>query len=464
MVNKNVTRNGSNSTLRLNENVKLNNSVNTIKLDDAPLNRFHIKIAGLTFGAHFTDGYILGIIGFALTLMTPQMGLSPFWVGLIGSSALIGLFLGSLILGWISDYIGRQKIFVFSFTIITIASVLQFFADTPTELVLCRILIGIGLGGDYSVGHTMLAEFSPRKHRGVLLGSFSVIWTFGYVAANLIGIFAINTSPDAWKWMLASSAIPAVIILILRIGTPESPRWLISKGRIDEAREIVKKHVGPNIVLDDESPVQTNGSFKTLFSKSMRKRTAFNCIFFVCLVIPYFAIYTFLPNILEAIGMNEGYGTDFLLNGLLIVGAVLGIFFTVKYSRRGFLISSFIVLIVTLGLLSLLPSSATVLMIISFAVFTLIMSAVSNLVGVFPAESFPTEIRSSGVGLATSMSRLGSAIGTFLLPLGIAGIGIQYTMLCLTAVLVIGAIVSIAWAPETKSLTLSEASNNGRKN
>ncbi|MGE7923822.1 MFS transporter [Viridibacillus arvi] len=464
MVNKNVTRNGSDSTHKLNENVKLNNSVNTIKLDDAPLNRFHIKIAGLTFGAHFTDGYILGIIGFALTLMTPQMGLSPFWVGLIGSSALIGLFLGSLILGWISDYIGRQKIFVFSFTIITIASVLQFFADTPTELVLCRILIGIGLGGDYSVGHTMLAEFSPRKHRGVLLGSFSVIWTFGYVAANLIGIFAINTSPDAWKWMLASSAIPAVIILILRIGTPESPRWLISKGRIDEAKEIVKKHVGPNIVLDDESPVQTNGSFKTLFSKGMRKRTAFNCIFFVCLVIPYFAIYTFLPNILEAIGMNEGYGTDFLLNGLLIVGAVLGIFFTVKYSRRGFLISSFIVLIVTLALLSLLPSSATVLMIVSFAIFTLIMSAVSNLVGVFPAESFPTEIRSSGVGLATSMSRLGSAIGTFLLPLGIAGIGIQYTMLCLTAVLVIGAIVSIAWAPETKSLTLSEASNKGSKN
>lgn len=447
-----------------NKNVVLNDTGNTIKLDDAPLNKFHIKMAGLTFGAHFTDGYILGIIGFALTLMTPQMGLTPLWVGLIGSSALIGLFLGSLVLGWVSDYVGRQKIFVFSFIIITVASILQFFAESPTELVLYRILIGIGLGGDYSVGHTMLAEFSPRKHRGVLLGSFSVIWTFGYVAANLIGIFAIETSPDAWKWMLASSAIPAVIILILRMGTPESPRWLISKGRIDEAREIVKKYVGPNIVLDDESPVQSKGGFSTLFSKEIRKRTAFNCIFFVCLVIPYFAIYTFLPNILDAIGMSEGFGTDLLLNGLLIVGAVLGIWFTVKYSRRGFLISSFIVLIITLALLSILPSGATILMILSFAIFTLIMSAVSNLVGVFPAESFPTEIRSSGVGLATAASRLGSAIGTFLLPIGIASIGIQYTMLCLTAVLVIGAIVSIAWAPETKSLTLSEASNKGNKN
>ncbi|MFJ7363963.1 MFS transporter [Peribacillus frigoritolerans] len=446
-----------------NNNAALKDNVGVIKLDDAPLNKFHIKIAGLTFGAHFTDGYILGIIAFALSLLTPQMNLTPFWIGLIGSSALIGLFLGSLVLGWISDYVGRQKIFVFSFVVITTASILQFFADSPMELVFYRILLGIGLGGDYSVGHTMLAEFSPRKHRGVLLGSFSVVWTFGYVVANLIGILAVDSAPDAWRWMLASSAIPAVIILILRMGTPESPRWLISKGRIDEAREIVKKHVGPNIVLDDERPVQTNSSIATLFRKDIRKRTAFNCIFFVCLVIPYFAIYTFLPSILDAIGLSEGYGTDFLLNGLLIVGAILGIWFTVKFSRRGFLISSFIVLIVTLSLLSVLPSSATVLMIISFAVFTLIMSAVSNLVGVFPAESFPTEIRSTGVGLATSISRLGSAIGTFLLPMGIANFGIQFTMFCLTAVLIIGAVVSIAWAPETKSLTLSDASNTGKK-
>ncbi|MEH7376218.1 MFS transporter [Neobacillus drentensis] len=447
------------------ENLKMvsTNNRNTIKLDDAPLNKFHIKIAGLTFGAHFTDGYILGIIGFALSLLTPQMHLSPFWVGLIGSSALIGLFLGSLVLGWVSDYVGRQKIFVFSFIVITAASVLQFFVTSPLELALCRILIGIGLGGDYSVGHTMLAEFSPRKHRGVLLGSFSVIWTFGYVAANLIGILFTDSSPDAWRWMLASSAIPAVIILFARMGTPESPRWLINKGRKEEALAIVQKHVGPNIVLDDEAPMQVKNSFATLFSKELRKRTAFNCIFFVCLVIPYFTIYTFLPDILKAIGLSEGFGTDLLLNGLLIVGALLGIWFTIKFSRRGFLINSFIVLIITLALLSFLPSGAKVPMILSFAVFTLIMSAVSNLVGVFPAESFPTEIRSSGVGLATAVSRFGSAIGTFLLPIGIANIGVQSTMLLITGVLVIGAVVSYAWAPETKSLSLSEASHTKNK-
>lgn len=146
-----------------NEGVKMNTS--PVRMDDLPLNRFHCRIAALTFGAHLTDGYVLGVIGYAIIQLTPAMQLTPFMAGMIGGSALLGLFLGSLVLGWISDHIGRQKIFTFSFMLITLASFLQFFATTPEHLIGLRILIGIGLGGDYSVGHTLLAEFSPRRNR-----------------------------------------------------------------------------------------------------------------------------------------------------------------------------------------------------------------------------------------------------------------------------------------------------------
>lgn len=81
--------------------------------------------------------------------------------------------------------------------LITLASFLQFFATTPEHLIGLRILIGIGLGGDYSVGHTLLAEFSPRRHRGVLLGAFSVVWTVGYVLASIAGHHFISESPEA---------------------------------------------------------------------------------------------------------------------------------------------------------------------------------------------------------------------------------------------------------------------------
>ncbi|HHU7481506.1 TPA: MFS transporter, partial [Escherichia coli] len=103
-----------------NEGVKMNTS--PVRMDDLPLNRFHCRIAALTFGAHLTDGYVLGVIGYAIIQLTPAMQLTPFMAGMIGGSALLGLFLGSLVLGWISDHIGRQKIFTFSFMLITLAS------------------------------------------------------------------------------------------------------------------------------------------------------------------------------------------------------------------------------------------------------------------------------------------------------------------------------------------------------
>ncbi len=429
----------------------------TVKLDDLPIGRFHIKIAGLTFGAHFTDGYILGLIGIAFTLISPQMQLSPLWQGLIGSSALIGLFLGSLFFGWISDRVGRQKIFLISFVLITLASAMQFFVESAVQLFICRVLIGIGLGGDYSVGHAMLAEFSPRKHRGVLLGSFSVVWTFGYVAATFVGTAMLPLGDDAWRWMLASAALPALLILIARIGTPESPRWLLQKGRVEEARAIVRKHLGAHVVLDEAPARAGQSGFSALFSRQYRKRTAFNCLFFICIVMPYFAIYTFLPTILQKMGIAEGFGTEMMLNALLIVGAVVGIYCTVRFSRRGFLIGSFLILCASLSLLALMPGSMAWAMVAVFGLFTLVLSAVSNLVGVYPAESFPTDVRASGIGLATAASRLGSAISTFLLPVSVAGIGLNPTMGLLAGVLLVGALVSIAWAPETKALTLEEA-------
>ena len=428
----------------------------SVKLDDVPLNRFHVKIAGLTFGVHLTEGYTLGTIGYALAALGKQMPLDAFWMGMIGSSALIGIFFGSLVFGWLSDRMGRQKIFLTSFVIISAAAFAQFFVSSPLELCVLRVLIGFGMGGDFTVGHAILAEFSPRKQRGALLGSFSVIWTVGYVAANVLGLYFSEASPDAWRWLLASAGLPAVIVLLLRIGTPESPRWLLGKGRESEARAIVARHFGPHVVLDGSAEPHANHGFARLFRRDLIRRTIFNCAFFVCLVIPYFAIYTFLPTI----GLAEGFGADLLLNALLVLGAVIGIWLTIRLSRRGFLIGSFAVTCASLVALAVLPSSVGVAMIVAFAIFTLTMSAFSNLVGVFPPECFPTEVRTCGVGLAIACSRLGSAIGTFLLPVGIATLGFHATMFALAGVLLVGMIVSIAWAPETKHLTLEEASGH----
>ncbi len=242
--------------------------------------------------------------------------------------------------------------------------------------------------------------------------------------------------------MLASGAIPAAIVLLLRIGTPESPRWLIKTGREEEARQIVKKFIGPNTEIDDmirEAKQQPYG-FKDLFTKQIRLRTMFGGLFYVCIVLPYFAIYTFLPTILSQLGFKENFLVDTILNIFLLVGAIAGLWFTEKMTRRGFTIYSFAVLTISLFLVTFLPMSMHTLILVAFAVFTFVMSAVSNLTLVYPAELFPTDVRGSGVGVVTAISRVGSALGTFLVPI----MSLTSSMVGMTIVLLIGTLISIA--------------------
>jgi putative MFS transporter len=196
-----------------------------------------------------------------------------------------------------------------------------------------------------------------------------------------------------------------------------------------------------------------------LFNKQLWKRTAFGGLFYVCQVVPYFAIYTFLPTILDKMGFKETFSIDMLLNLFLLVGSIAGLWCTEKLSRRGFTIYTFIILTVSLFVLSLLPASSHGFAIMLFAIFTFVMSAASNLTLVYPAELFPTEIRGTGVGVVTAISRVGSAIGTFLLPMSVNSFGMTTSMIAMAIILLIGTVVSIAWAPETKSLSLNEASD-----
>ncbi|MFC9790401.1 MFS transporter [Rhodococcus sp. NPDC127528] len=419
-------------------------------LDQIPFGRFHAKITAMTLGANFTDGYTLGIIGAILPTISTQLGLSSFWEGMIASSALIGLFLGSMILGRVGDIIGRQRLYVFNFVLIAAVSLMQLWTPNVVVLFVLRVLIGFGLGADYAVGPTLMSEFAPRKQRGAMLASLTVAWTVGYVAANVIGTY-LNNGDDSWRWLLVSGAIPALIVLVVRIGTPESPGWLISKGRVDEARAIVRRCFG--VELDTTTVVQEEEStaYRELFSPANRTRTWFAVLFYSALVLPYFAIYTFVPTILSGLKVEDTDLQSLILNIFLLVGGIAGIWFVAKMPRRSFTIVSFGVLAVSLVALGALSEMSATAMMIPFVIYTFVMSAASNITQVYPAELFPTSLRASGVGLANGLSRVASAAGTFILPLSLTSWGISTTMYWLAGVLLLGMLISIRWAPETSS-------------
>ncbi|WP_432850428.1 MFS transporter [Amycolatopsis sp. CA-161197] len=426
--------------------------------DDVPLNRFHLRITALTFCANYSDGYELGIISIALPLIASQLGFGTVWEGLLGASALIGIFLGSIVVGWAADKIGRQRLYTVDFLLIAVASAAEFFVTSPTQLFVLRLLIGIGIGADYALGPTLVAEFVPRKYRGGLLASLTVLWTVGYVAAFFLGNYVVSLGGESWRWLLASSSIPAIAVVLLRIGVPESPRWLLSQGRVDQARAVVRRLRGDVEAFEDLVRNHVSARrvrYRELFGKKYWRNTAFGTIFYNAQVVPYFAIYTFLPLVLLKMGVGEEDTTsDGLLNLFLLAGSLGGLWLVAKMSRRGLTIWSFVVLIATMAPMAIWPDAPTALLFPLFLVFTFTMSAAVNLDQVYPPELFPTDLRSSGVGLLNGLSRVGSAIGTFLLPLALDGIGFSPTMLILTLVLVGGLVVSLLWAPETKNSTM----------
>lgn len=440
------------------ENYSVAASSRTVRRE--PLTRFHLRVTATTFGANFSDGYALGIIGAVMPALSETMHLSGVWQGLLGASALLGLFFGSILLGRVADVVGRQKLYLYNFVLIAAASAAQFWADTPLALFLLRIVIGFGLGADYAVGPTLLSEFAPRRLRGVLLGSLTVLWTVGYVLANVLGAY-LPISDHPAHWLLASGALPALLVLLLRIGIPESPSWLATRGRAAEAAEIRRKYLGQSEATAEEAQTAAaeqppTARYRELFARGQATKTWFGVIFYSAQVLPYFAIYTFMAQILSTMHISDTDTQNLTLNLALLLGGVIGLWPVQRMGRRPFTIGTFAILTVCLAAMSVLSGTSSWVLMVPFLIYTFVMAGASNITQVYPAELFPTSLRASGVGFLNGTSRIASAVGTFALPVSLSQFGVGWSMGGLALVLLAGTLVSAVWAPETRNTITAE--------
>jgi putative MFS transporter len=428
-------------------------------LDDAPLSSFHKKLALYSSGGPFLDGYILSIIGVAMIQITPQFNLSASEQGLVGAAALGGIFFGAFLGGWLTDKFGRHLLFTVDLIALVVCSVLQAFVHDAFWLIVLRLLIGFAVGADYPIATSLLAEFTPSRWRGPLLGAFVTMWFVGAAAAYIVGQFLL-TFEDGWRWMLASAAVPGLIIVLLRIGTPESPRWLAKVGRDEEANKVLAKVYGPNVSLAD-LPEESgkNVSVGELLKSGYGKRMAFITIFWTCSIVPLFAVYAFGPAILGALklGADLAHVGSAAITVMFLVGCLIAVALVNRMGRRPLIIHSFLWSGLALLGLGLFPESDPWIILALFAAYAVFIGGTQIMQWVYPNELFPTEVRGSAVGLASSLSRIGAAVGTYLVPLALTTLGIGTTMIIAAVVTLVGLAVSIAWAPETRGLTLGEA-------
>ena len=425
--------------------------------DDAPLRPFHIRVAVAAFGGVFSDGFGLGIIGISLGLASGTLALTPLWLGLLGAASLFGLFFGALLTGPVADRFGRRPIFAYNMALLALFSVAQFFVTSSAELLSLRFGIGVLLGTDYVVSKAMLTEFTPRVIRGRIMGALSVAWAGGFACAFAVGVALSATGPDAWRWMLAAGAVPCLLVLPLRWSLPESPLWLAAQGQDAAAARVVRDRFGAGVAPPPARPrlPQVRGRWSQLLSPAWRRRTFVGCTFFVCQVIPYFAVGTFVSRVLAALDVKGDYVGGLCYNVALVAGAILGVSIVDRLPRRVFLVGSFAITAGAMLVLTLAESLPPAAVIALFALFACVLSAASNLCYVYLPELFPTDLRASGIGLAIAASRIGSAVGTFLLPALVAAFGVRTALGACFAVLVFGGVACYIFAPETRNAPLS---------
>ena len=416
------------------------------------------RITAATALGEGLDGYDLGIISVVLPAIAHELNLGVLMLGLIGASTLIGIFFGGPVVGYLTDRFGRRKLFTIDIVSFVILGVLQLFVATGWQLLAVRLLLGVAIGAEYAIGSAMLSELSPSHGRGGRLSWLQTCWYIGFLAAVVIA-YILTSAHVGWRWILATSAIPAIVTLVLRYGLPESPRWLMSRDRVEEARRIVNKYLGGEAYFTAEQLAGESvkpGRMRDLLAPGMRSRTAFACIFWCCLVAPYFAIFTFAPLVFSTLNISNERVSTIAANGVAALGALAGTLVIERTGRRPLLLVSFWVMTITLALIGGWTGAPGMIIVICFAFFSFFNAISGDLTGVYPSELFPSELRASGIGVAAAFSRIGAAGGTFLLPIGITHIGIGPSVLIGAAVCAIGLFVTYIWAPETTGISLTQ--------
>ncbi|ART71417.1 hypothetical protein BTO20_25290 [Mycobacterium dioxanotrophicus] len=441
--------------------------MSTHLIDDSPLTRYHKRLIIACSGGPFLDGYLLSIVGVALTGASKDLALDSNAMGIAGAASLIGLFVGSLVFGPITDRIGRRIMYTADLILMIVASLACLWIGTGWQLIALRLIVGLAVGADYPIATSLLTEWMPKKYRGAVIGLLSTIWLVGAVLAYLVG-YALTSAygVEAWRWMLASGAVFGVIVLILRMGAHESPRWLICRGRVEEARTHIAAVLGRDVttqevtaLVDSEEPQQQTTSLIELARGDYLRRVLFCGLTWMCIAIPQFALFTYGPIILSQFGFGDGGAEETLgqiiLNLGFLVGSLPALRWVETRGRRPLMIGSFLFGALALLPLGVWPDAPGWFVITFFFLFTLINGAGTILVFIYPNELFPTQVRASAVGVATAISRLGAAIGTYLVPLSLSGIGTGPTMLIGVGLTVLGLVISLFWAEETRNRSLT---------
>lgn len=433
----------------------------TRRLDRLHWSRFHTLITAVLGVGWLLDAFEVNIVGSVLGVIQNVFHLTATQASWVVSIWLLGIMFGAFIFGYLADRFGRKRLFILTLVMYSFFTLLTALSPNYFLLMVFRFLTAIGVGAEYTAVNSAISEFIPPNNRGKVNTLVMNFWPVGAMIAALINLFFINlfVVSVGWRVGFAVGAIAALFVVWMRRSLPESPRWLLTKGRQAEAEANVQEievRAGQTnseraiAIAVDGQPAQPFFSQVRELITHYPGRTALGCILDLSEAFGYYGMFAFMSLVvLPAINIPETQVPWFYFLGN--IGALAGglcMAGIIDRVGRKISIPSFYALAAVTAVL-LAPATATrsgVIVLIAFMIAN--FCATGAWTGAYPtfSEIFPTHLRSTGIGLSIGVGRIGAAVGASLLvwiaqgPTGIAG-----ALVMLAALWLVGAIAMIPW-------------------
>jgi MFS transporter, putative metabolite:H+ symporter len=447
------------------------------RLDRLPATRhiwtivFLLSLGGsFEFYDLFMTGYIApGLTESGLFVKTSTSIFAMNSIAAFVAATFIGLFIGTMGLGFLADRFGRRKIFVIALLGYTAASVLMAFQHSAVEVNLFRLLAGIGLGIEMVTINTYVAELMPKNLRG---RAFAITQVVPYLAVPIVALMSWWLVPqqpfgfDGWRWVVLAGAIGAALIWIIRLGIPESPRWLVTRGRLDEAErvtmqieQVVERQYGrslPSPVPYEHAAPTVARRFRDILKAPYLKRTIMMSLFNAVQVIGFYGFSNWVPSLLtsKGIGLVHSLQYSFLMSTALPLGPALFFFFADRIERKWSLVGASGVA-AAFGLAFANQTGTAGLIVFGFCM-NLALTVLTYSFQTYQSELYPTEVRARAIGFVYSWSRLSAIFSGFIVAFCLREFGATGVFYMITGCMVFVMLLIGIMGPRTKGLALED--------
>lgn len=389
------------------------------------------KLLGIAGLGWLFDAMDVGMLSFVMVALQKDWGLSTQEMGWIGSINSIGMAVGALVFGILSDKIGRKSVFIITLLLFSIGSGLTALTTTLAMFLILRFLIGMGLGGELPVASTLVSESVEAHERGKIVVLLESFWAGGWLIAALISYFVIPKY--GWEVAMILSAIPALYALYLRWNLPDSPRF----------QKVEKR---PSVIEN----------IKSVWSGEYRKATIMLWILWFSVVFSYYGMFLWLPSVmvLKGFSLIKSFQYVLIMTLAQLPGYFTAAWFIERLGRK-FVLVTYLIGTACSAYLFGVAESLTVLIVAGMLLSFFNLGAWGALYAYTP-EQYPTVIRGTGAGMAAAFGRIGGILGPLLVGYLVAlqaSLSLIFTIFC--GSILIGVFAVIILGQETKQRELA---------